>query len=85
MDLPPQQNYDSKEALFTSINAWAMARGYAFISRRSTKEKNGKYTITYACDRSCHQPTEKDHQRKTTTRGTGCPFSVIAKEAFEGS
>ena len=46
MDLPPQQNYDSKEALFTSINAWAMARGYAFISRRSTKEKNGKLLRT---------------------------------------
>lgn len=88
MDLPPQQNYDSKEALFISINTWAMARGYAFISRRSTKEKNGKHTITYACDRSCLPPTNKDEkhrQRKTTSRGTGCPFSVIGKEAFDGS
>lgn len=85
MDLPPQQNYDTQEALFTSINAWAKFRGYAFILRRSTKEKNGKYTITYACDRACHPPTEKDRQRKTTTRGTGCPFSVIAKESSDGS
>ena len=85
MDLPPQQNYGSKEALFTSINAWAMARGYAFISRRSTKEKNGKYTITYACDRSCLPPSKNDQQRKTTSRGTGCPFSIIGKEAFDGS
>ena len=68
-----------------SINTWARARGYAFISRRSTKEKNGKSTITYACDRACLPSTQKHHQRKTTTQGTGCPFSVIAKESFNGS
>ena len=84
MDLPPQQKYDSEKALFASIDAWARARGYAFVLRRSTKEKNGKSTITYAC-RAHHPPPEKDHPRKTTTRGTGCPFSVTAKESTDGS
>lgn len=84
MDLPPEQYYDSREALFVSINTWATTRGYAFIARRSTKEKNGKSTITYACDRSCLPPTLKARQRKTTTQGTGCPFLVIAKESSDG-
>lgn len=84
MDLPPEQYYDSREALFVSINTWATTRGYAFIARRSTKEKNGKSTITCACDRSCLSPALKERQRKTTTRGIGCPFSVIAKESSDG-
>lgn len=66
MDLP-QQNYDSLEVLFTSISAWARARGYVFTILQSIKEKNGKSTITYACDQACLPPTQKDHQRKTTT------------------
>lgn len=85
MDLPPQRNYGTKEALFASINAWAGARGYSFVSRRSTKEKSGKSTITYACDRSWTVPTREDCQRNTISRGTGCHFSVIAKEASNGS
>ncbi|EED17401.1 Mutator-like element transposase, putative [Talaromyces stipitatus ATCC 10500] len=82
--LPPESIYDSREALFESINTWAAVRGYAFIARRSTKEKNGRSTITFACDRACIPPTPRERQRKTTTRGTSCPFSVIAKESGEG-
>jgi hypothetical protein len=68
-----------------SINEWAVTRGYAFITRKSTREKSGKQTVTYACDRSWLQPISEERQRKTTTRGTGCQFSVLAKESLDKS
>lgn len=84
MDLPPERYYDSREALFVSINTWAATRGYAFIVRRSSKARSGQSTVTYACDRACHPPASKERQRKTTTRGTSCLFSVTAKESVDG-
>ena len=84
--LPPECDYESQDALFKSINAWAETRGYAFTTGRSTKERSGKKTITYTCDRSCHSPNiSRERQRKTTTRGTGCKFSVLAKESLDKS
>ncbi len=80
--LPPEGEYESRDALFQAINAWAATRGYAFKIGRSKKEKGGKQTITYYCDRSCPPPnTAKQRQRRTTTRSTGCQFSVLAKES----
>ncbi|KAL5606133.1 uncharacterized protein BROUX77_003326 [Berkeleyomyces rouxiae] len=84
--LPPEQDYDSRDALFKSINSWAVSRGYAFTTGRSTKEKSGRLTITYACDRSCRPPdTSRERQRRTSTRGTECQFSVLAKESLDKS
>src|SRR6478735_10516566 len=54
--LPPEGEYESREALFEAINAWAATRGYAFITGRSTKEKTGRRTITYMCDRRRNHP-----------------------------
>jgi hypothetical protein len=82
--LPPECDYVSRDALIKSINAWAESRGYAFTTGRSTTERSGKQTITYTCDRSCQPPDiSRDRQRKTTTRGTGCNFSVLAKESLD--
>jgi hypothetical protein len=79
--LPPEGEYESREALFEAINAWAATRGYAFITGRSTKEKTGRRTITYMCDRRRNHPiVSRERQRKTTTRITGCEFSILAKE-----
>ena len=84
--LPPEGLYESQEALFKSINAWAIIRGYAFVNLRSTKVR-GKLRITYACDRSRQPPTSplRERQRKSTTRMTQCPFSVLAKESVDGT
>ena len=84
--LPPEAVYESRDALFKAINAWAAPRGYAFTTGRSKKEVTGRHTVTYACDR-CSRPPDplKERQRKTTTRGTGCPFSVLAKESLDKS
>lgn len=82
--LPLEQDYESKDALIASINAWAKTKGYAFITGRSTKEKTSRRTITYTCDRHCRPPSaSRERQRKTTTRGTGCQFSVLAKETLD--
>lgn len=83
MDLPPEQYYDSREALFVSINTCATTRGYAFIARRLSKEKNRKSTITYACDQVCLPPTLKERQRKTDYSRDRLSFSVIAKESSD--
>jgi hypothetical protein len=83
--LPPEREYDSREALYTSINEWARTRGYAFSVKRSAKEKSGKTTVTFACDQACRPPTLGERRRKTATRGTNCPFSVLAKESLNGT
>jgi hypothetical protein len=82
--LPPERDYESRDALFASINEWAATKGYAFSTGRSTKEKSGRQTITYTCDQSCRPPSaSRERQRRTTTRGTNCPFSVLAKESLD--
>ena len=82
--LPPEGEYESRDAVFKAINTWAAPRGYAFINGRSTKEKTGRLSITYQCDRRAKPPAaSKERQRKTTTRGTGCEFSVLAKESLD--
>jgi hypothetical protein len=82
--LPLERDYESRDALFASINEWAATKGYAFSTGRSTKEKSGRQTITYTCDRSCRPPSaSRERQRRTTTRGTNCPFSVLAKESLD--
>ena len=84
--LPPESSYESRAALITAINKWAYTRGYAFVTKRSTKEKSGKLTVVYACDRSCRDyASERPRQRKTTTRSNNCPFSVLAKESRDGN
>lgn len=83
--LPSEAEYESRDALVTAINTWAATRGYAFITRKSTTKTSGRKIVTYACDRSW-QPrpsSRKECKRKSTTRGTSCLFSVIAKESLD--
>jgi hypothetical protein len=80
--LPPEGEFESRDALVKWINSWAISRGYAFITGRSTKEKTGRTTVTYMCDRARSPPdSTKLRQRKTTSRRTGCEFSILAKES----
>ena len=87
--LPPEGFLKSRKALFESINTYARPRGYAFTTGKSTTEKTGRTTITYACDQGRQLPSLdrnviREGKRKTTTRMTNCPFSVLAKESSEG-
>ncbi|PHH79698.1 hypothetical protein CDD83_3843 [Cordyceps sp. RAO-2017] len=80
--MPPEATYESREALQTAINEWAAARGYAFSIGRSTKRANGAVVITFRCDRANKPPAAgAARKRSTSSRGTGCPFSVIGKES----
>lgn len=82
--LPPEGEYESRDALFKAINTWAQPKGYAFTTGKSTREKSGRQTVTYSCDRCCQPPSAfRERRRKTTTRGTGCQFSVLAKESLD--
>ncbi|KAL7755655.1 hypothetical protein ACKLNR_014182 [Fusarium oxysporum f. sp. zingiberi] len=86
--LPPEGQYTSREELATAINAWAAPRGYAFISQRSTRSSTRRAIVPFICDRgggpaaSAASATPKKRIRKTTSRRTGCLFSVIAKASL---
>ena len=88
MPLPPEAIYSSKDELYTSIQAWAAQHYYAFCIGRSTKiSSSPRVRITYNCDR-CGPPPPENHpqnylqsrKRQTTTRKTGCQFSILAIE-----
>lgn len=83
--LPPEGHFESRQALFDSINSWAKTRGYAFCTLRSSAAMNGTHRVFYACDRSRDPPRPSElRQRRTATRMTNCPFSILAKESTEG-
>lgn len=74
----------SRDALYTAINLWAAARGYAFLTGISRKTQNDRRPVTYACDRGGEPPTASNaRQRSTTTRRIGCQFSILAKESSD--
>lgn len=82
--LPPEGDYDTRDALLAAINAWAIPRGYVFTTAKSTKERSGKRTVTYICDRGGQNPDRGEaRQRITHPRRIGCQFSVLAKESLD--
>jgi hypothetical protein len=77
--LPPLATYPSKEALFEAIQSWAKDHGYAFITGRS-KLEGQRQKVYYAFDRRPPTPLPTSQVRDTQTRGSGCPFSILAVE-----
>jgi hypothetical protein len=79
--LPPLATYPTKEALLEAIQKWAKDRGYAFTIQRSTTTRSRRQKVQYACDRCppVRLPST-ERSRITQTRGTGCPFSILAVE-----
>ena len=83
MSLPLQGLYDSREALFGAIRAWAQPRGYAFVSGKSKHTPGSNRTkVWFSCDR-CYKPQRDLSNSKTNTRGTGYQFSVIRAETVD--
>src|SRR3981081_1369979 len=78
--LPPLDTYPSKEALFEAIQSWSKPRGYAFTIGKSTRRKNGRQKVNYACDRCPPIRQQTQGIRRTQSRGTGCLFSILALE-----
>lgn len=81
--MPREDSYNSRDEVYAALNAWAAPRGYAFVVGRSRKRSNGRETITYMCDRGAGRipSSSQPRQRLTTTRRTGCKFSILATEA----
>ena len=82
--LPPIASYPSKQALFEAIQSWAKLQGYAFSISRSTRLKSRRQRVTYSCDRWPAVRPLVEGIRNTQSRGTGCPFSIIAVETSLG-
>jgi hypothetical protein len=78
--LPPLATYLSKEALFEAIQSWSKPRGFAFTIGKSTRRKDGRQKVNYACDRCPPIRQQIQGIRKTQSRGTVCLFSIIAAE-----
>ena len=84
MPLPPEAIYNSPEECYVAIQAFAKQFNYAFTKRKSkTVNKHGRRKIVYVCDRGRQSPDEyrskrfaQPRRRNTTTRMTGCEFSV---------
>jgi len=84
--LPPEGMYESRESLLAAINSWAKPRGYAFTTGKSSKTANGRVKVVFACDRNRLPPSPSvQRKRHTSSRGTGCKFSVLAKESLDGN
>lgn len=84
--LPPEGLYNSREFLLAAINSWAKPRGYAFTTGKSTKTPNGRVKVVFACDRNGQPPSAAiERKRRTCSRGTGCKFSVLAKQSLDGT
>jgi hypothetical protein len=84
--LPPEGTYDSRESLLAAINSWAKPRGYAFTTGKSMKTPNGRVRVIFACDRNGLPPSAScERKRRTCSRGTGCKFSVLAKQSLDGT
>jgi hypothetical protein len=81
--LPPEAVFSSQAELSEAINEWASMRGYAFVARRSSKAKtlSQALTVTYICDRGGGLRSDQASKRKTSSRRTGCPFSINAIES----
>ncbi|KAI0993410.1 hypothetical protein K3495_g14774 [Podosphaera aphanis] len=92
MPLPPEAVYSSQEELHSAIQSWAAQHRYAFGIGRSKKISSGFRTkVLYNCDRYGPPPPVNQPQslsqarkRKTSSRKTGCQFSVVAIEQLDG-
>uniref|UniRef100_A0A093XPL6 Uncharacterized protein n=1 Tax=Talaromyces marneffei PM1 TaxID=1077442 RepID=A0A093XPL6_TALMA len=54
--LPPEGDFNSRNAVFDYVNSWAKPRGYAFTTGKSSKTSNGRVKVFFACDRNKPPP-----------------------------
>ena len=87
MPLPPADFYASEGEMWTAIQAWAAQHKYAFRVGRSNVVNKHRKKLLYQCDRCGPLPVENrprddpqrpNHRiRSTSSKKTGCQFSVI--------
>jgi hypothetical protein len=91
--LPPEGTFHSEEEVADMLHKWAMEHRFAFVKQRSrTKNKAGHKVTVWACDRYGEPSLLPKHsnqprQRHTSSRKTGCQFSInvvqISGDNFE--
>jgi hypothetical protein len=74
---PPDATYRTETEAVQAIKTFAQDHGYAVITKRTNKGREGKIEAIYlTCDQGqVYQSTAKERQREPSRR-TGCPFSI---------
>ena len=86
MPLPPEAIYSSSDELYAAIQAHAKQHNYAFVRGKSRIiNQHGWQKVVYSCDWCKNPPPEfrpkttgLERKRRTSSRATGCLFSVNA-------
>jgi hypothetical protein len=83
MPLLPEATYSSAKEAEGAIMGWAVRYNYAFMKLRSKSINTGRRKQVWGCDRSGQPPpsnsqlnTNQARQRHTSSRKTGCKFSI---------
>lgn len=78
--IPPPSGgvFETVDQAIQAFNCHAAPQGYAIIIFRSQKRNGQPYRVNLGCDRS-RTPKIDGHVRKTSTRGTNCPFRLTLK------
>ena len=85
--LPPDDRfYSSRKIFITAVNQHAADQGYAVITKRSKKTKDGEVRkIWLSCDKGSKYISKGYGKRLSSTRLTECPFELIAHRNPETS
>ena len=81
LEPPPTGAYPDVEALVQATNLHARDQGYAVVKQRSKRNKRGEpHKVYLGCDRGGKYRDKANplgRSRDTSTRLTGCPFSLV--------
>jgi hypothetical protein len=81
------KTYTTKEEALVDLNAWGLAKGYAFSTERSkAKKKDTPLKVTFACDRREPKAVEQPRKAKgeghnKAGKGEGCKFLVMCNQS----
>jgi hypothetical protein len=78
---PTNSTYDTFDEAYAALKEHGIENGYGFLCHRSKPHGSDvKTSYWYRCDRF-RKYTSQATVRKTSTRTTGCPFSISIKQA----
>ena len=83
--------FGSREAMEEALHEFAATQGYDYVTKSSYRQRNGKSTIFYECDRGGSYRnrlglTEERRKRKISTALVNCPFRLKrSRKIFSGT
>ncbi len=79
--LPPSELYESFEALFRYLNAWAIGNGAGFVKKSPYNYREGAPTAyLILCDRGPTRPSASKGFRNASTQKLDCEFKITASK-----